>query len=411
MNIGILIDFDSRPTEGGGHSYISLFLHKLLSSKIYQDFVIVSHFPAEQLKKQYHFPDHIPVYDLTKKERVKLLFLKALSASCRKLKIFSALNSFLEEQQKKLYYSSFVRMKIQALLYLPYNRIYTLELPFFYMLWDIGHRTISLFPEVSYYGKFKYREDVYRDVLPRAYRIVAETEAGKSDIEFYYGIKRDRITVVPIFAGDVINSSYTSQEASAFFSSKGIKQQKYLFYPAQFWPHKNHVNLLHAFRALLTKQHDLQLVLCGDDKNNLEHVVSVIKELSLEKHVIILGFVGELKYVRALYENAFALIMPTFLGPSNMPLLEAMALGCPAICSDLEGHRELGADCMLYIQPEEPDSMVEKVEFLIFNPQEKQKLSENARRRYLQSSNHVENGISILGEEFKRLKNIRRCWE
>jgi glycosyltransferase involved in cell wall biosynthesis len=409
MKVGVIIDFEDQPTEGGAHSYMSLFLCKLLSSNT--NFIIISDFSKQYIKERYKVSDKISVCTLNKKEKLRLWMLKLVTATFRKLKLSFALQMFFEDQQKKVYFSSFTRSGVQALLYLPYNKIYTLDIPFFYVLWDLGHRNINVFKEVSGGGRFAYREKVYSEVLPRAYKVVAETNAGKKDIEYYYRIKPEKVLVAPIFAGDVINHSYDQADALAFFNTNKITVGSYLFYPAQFWAHKNHINLLYAFKEILKLKPDLQLVLSGGEKNNLEYVKTKIKELQLEKEVKFLGFVNDLKYIRALYENALALVMPTFLGPSNMPILEAMALGCPVICSDFEGHRELGGADLLYVQPEEPDSIVRAVELLLQNPQLRQTMAQNARHYYLNSNNQVEYGITILTAEFERLERIIRCWK
>jgi glycosyltransferase involved in cell wall biosynthesis len=86
-------------------------------------------------------------------------------------------------------------------------------------------------------------------------------------------------------------------------------------------------------------------------------------------------------------------------------------LGCPVICSDFEGHRELGGADLLYVQPEEPDSIVRAVELLLQNPQLRQTMAQNARHYYLNSNNQVEYGITILTAEFERLERIIRCWK
>lgn len=49
--------------------------------------------------------------------------------------------------------------------------------------------------------------------------------------------------------------------------------------------------------------------------------------------------------------------MPTFLGPTNMPLIEAQHLGTPVICTDFEGHREICQDAALYIDPLDSESI------------------------------------------------------
>ena len=52
--------------------------------------------------------------------------------------------------------------------------------------------------------------------------------------------------------------------------------------------------------------------------------------------------------IPALYEGALALVMPAYYGPTNLPPLEAVTLGCPVIYSDLPGCREQMGDAALY---------------------------------------------------------------
>ncbi|MFC3559915.1 glycosyltransferase [Pedobacter jamesrossensis] len=59
----------------------------------------------------------------------------------------------------------------------------------------------------------------------------------------------------------------------------------------------------------------------------------LVKGLGIEQKVIFGGFVTN-EELNVFYKNAISLVMPTFMGPTNMPLLEAQALGCPVICTD-----------------------------------------------------------------------------
>jgi glycosyltransferase involved in cell wall biosynthesis len=99
-----------------------------------------------------------------------------------------------------------------------------------------------------------------------------------------------------------------------------------------------------------TERRDLKLVFTGSDKGNKEYIKSVISQNKLESNVIILGFVSN-EEIHTLYKNAIALVMPTFLGPTNMPVLEAASLGTAVICSNLSGHRESCGEGAIYVNP------------------------------------------------------------
>ncbi|MBK8586427.1 MAG: glycosyltransferase [Bacteroidetes bacterium] len=83
------------------------------------------------------------------------------------------------------------------------------------------------------------------------------------------------------------------------------------FYPAQFWAHKNHYNLLLAFKKLQNDFPDLKLVLTGSDKGNKEYIKEVVSKLDLKNHVLFPGFVDNETMV-GFYSHASAMIMPSF---------------------------------------------------------------------------------------------------
>ncbi|MDE7324006.1 MAG: glycosyltransferase family 4 protein [Lachnospiraceae bacterium] len=133
---------------------------------------------------------------------------------------------------------------------------------------------------------------------------------------------------------------------------------KYVFYPAQFWQHKNHLNLLKAVRILAEDICDIHLVLVGSEKNNLKMVRQYISENHLDDNVTIKGFVsnGNITY---LYKHAVGLIMPSYFGPTNIPPLEAMALGCPVAVSNKYAMPEQVRDAGLLFNPDSPEEIAE----------------------------------------------------
>jgi glycosyltransferase involved in cell wall biosynthesis len=74
----------------------------------------------------------------------------------------------------------------------------------------------------------------------------------------------------------------------------------------------------------------------------------------------VLGFVND-DELAALYAGARALVMPTFFGPTNIPLLEAWALGCPVLTSDIPGVREQMGDAALLVDPRRVDLIADGI--------------------------------------------------
>jgi len=140
------------------------------------------------------------------------------------------------------------------------------------------------------------------------------------------------------------------------FDSRYRLPAKYLFYPAQFWEHKNHGNLLKAVAALKSDLPDLKLVLAGSKKNAYDAVVSLVQELHLTEDVLFLGYVPN-EDMPELYRRARALVMPTYFGPSNIPPLEASVVGCPVAVSTVSSMPEQLGDSALLFDPDSVDEI------------------------------------------------------
>ena len=81
-----------------------------------------------------------------------------------------------------------------------------------------------------------------------------------------------------------------------------------------------------------------------------------ITQNGLADNITIMGFVsnGNITY---LYKHAAGLVMPSYFGPTNIPPLEAMALGCPVAVSDKYAMPEQVGDAGLLFDPDSPDQI------------------------------------------------------
>ncbi len=224
----------------------------------------------------------------------------------------------------------------------------TRELPYVTTIWDLQHRLQPVFPEVAARSEWAARERFFSREIGQATRVIVGTNVGQAEVERFYGVPAERIRKLPhptpSFA---LEASTDDDDALARY---GL-EPGYVFYPAQFWAHKNHVGLLHALK-LLRDDHDVHLpaVFVGADKGNEAHVRRVAEGLGLLDRVRFLGFVPRSDLVM-LYRHAFALAYVTFFGPENLPPLEAFALGCPVVASDVPGANEQLGDAALLAPP------------------------------------------------------------
>lgn len=379
MRVGVFIG-NLNPTSGGGFTFQTNLLEALLKSKTSHQFYIFYYG-----EKKYQSDLSVEFIKIPQK---KTLFKRVINKFFKSKYFF--LKTIIDKQIELMWFiiPAFISVKI----------------PYIYTVWDLSHRVLPFFPEVSISGwTWEDRENHYKTILPKAAYVITGTEAGKNEIIKFYQFPDNRVRVVPF---------PTPSFALEYNNSDIINNKKlpdlYLFYPAQFWPHKNHIGLLHALKILKTKYGmDFSLVFTGSDKGNLKYIKERTEELGLNDRVYFFGFVT-IEELVVLYKNAFAMVHPTFFGPDNFPPLEAFALGCPVIASIVSGAKEQLGDSALLIDPANEYEIAEAVMLLYQNSNLRQELINKGGTRAKQwTAFDYINGIINIIDEF----NVyRRCW-
>ncbi len=204
---------------------------------------------------------------------------------------------------------------------------------FIVTVWDLCHRDEPEFPEIRDDREFERREQYYFEVLPKAVAVFADSELGASNMVRRYAIDPNRVHVMR-----------SSPSPQTFVNDEGPKPTQldvksmygldsdYIFYPAQFWAHKNHVYIVQALYLLEQKRGvRMHAIFAGGDAGGtLAHVRTMAQTFGVADRVHFAGFVPG-KEIPHLYRQALALVMPTYFGPTNLPPLEALRLGTPVL--------------------------------------------------------------------------------
>lgn len=253
------------------------------------------------------------------------------------------------------------------------------KLNYIFTLWDLCHRENPEFPEVRNFNSFSIREKNYLSNLSRAFLIITESEKLIHLAAHYYGIDKSRFLAMPLSATPFIDKIHSDNKQKIL--KKYNLQKNYFYYPAQFWAHKNHIRILQAL-IILRDNYNLtpNIVFSGRDYGNLNYINNFIKNNGLLQQVKILGFVpsGD---IRGLYENAFAVIMPTYFGPTNLPPLESWYLSTPLIYS-LHLSEQVGKAALL-VNPDNVNDLV-KAMILIKNTIVRKKLISAGHKRFIE---------------------------
>jgi glycosyltransferase involved in cell wall biosynthesis len=212
--------------------------------------------------------------------------------------------------------------------------------------------------------------------IKRAEHIIAISEYTKNDLISLLKIPSEKISVVH---QGIDHEIYHTQRVNLF-------NYKYVLYVGSEQPRKNLPSLLKAFFALKKKDEfkDLKLVKIGGSGLEVDRkaTLNTINELGLQKDVIFTGFIPEVD-LPMYYSNASCFILPSLYEGFGLPLLEAMACGCPVIASNTTAIPEVVGDAGILVDPRNINEIESAIEQVLSN----EKLRENLiEKGFIQSN-------------------------
>lgn len=248
--------------------------------------------------------------------------------------------------------------------------------PFVWHIWDVCHLEFPEFPEVRTSRKFEDREKFTALALSKAAAVVADSESLKDKLNRYYKVPLHKTSVVWLSTAPGLGRVESPAPSGALTTSPW-GDSPYVLYPAQFWAHKNHIRIVEALAILKNQGTDVHAVFVGKEHGSLGVVSAAIDELGMQGRIHVLGYVSDSE-LDHLYRHAFAVVMASYFGPTNMPPLEAWSYGVPLIAS--AGHEEMVKDGGILFDPDNPEDLASALASLS-HVAERQSLIERGAQR------------------------------
>lgn len=276
-------------------------------------------------------------------------------------------------------------------------------------IWDLCHRDNPEFPEIRGGRQFEKREAVYKHVLPKAVAIIVDSDVGKQNIIRRYSVDEERVHVMPFQAMASVRDQTIPDALDLNISKRYSIDVPYIFYPTQFWAHKNHVYLLEGLKDLeIIYGLRVGAIFSGGDQGNLQYVKNYAETLGLTSRVRFAGFVSN-DEIPALYKQSLALVMPTYFGPTNLPPIEAFELGVPVLYSDIVGLRDQVGDAALLMNLNDPGSMALHLSNIMKDENLRKDL---VLKGYARLGNFQEpEQVNVLRSIVEKFRRRRLCWD
>lgn len=190
-------------------------------------------------------------------------------------------------------------------------------------------------------------------VAPRSLRaasaVICLSDFTGDDAVERADVERARVRIVPCGVDDpgAAVDEHLRQRVLARFD---LVDRPFVLYPAITYPHKNHETLVAAFAALVADRPELCLVLTGGASSAEAVVQAAIGAFALADCVVRTGRIPEPE-LDVLYRSATVMAFPSRYEGFGLPVLEAMARGCPVVASDVGGVPSVAGEAAVLVDP------------------------------------------------------------
>lgn len=227
------------------------------------------------------------------------------------------------------------------------------------MMPDVQH---EFFPDFFDEPVLRWRKQTYEPTARNCDVLFTLSEHAKSTIVDRFKVRPEKIEVIHLDA-DAEFKKPAPNRPSPGFLKLGLPEQ-YMYFPANFWPHKNHSNILRALQQVVKGGFpDVHLVLSGSPAE-FGRVEQEIAQLGLHRNVRMVGYL-EKSLVPEVYRHALGLVFATKFEGFGIPLLEAFYSGTPALTSNAGSCVEVAGDAAILVDPLQPSSIADGMRRLI----------------------------------------------
>jgi glycosyltransferase involved in cell wall biosynthesis len=199
----------------------------------------------------------------------------------------------------------------------------------------------------------------HRFLVPRYARradaILAVSEVTRGHLLQYLPVTADQVAVVYSGVDDVFRRQRDESRLEAVRAKHSLPP-RFLLYAGAIYPPKNFTRLVRAY-ARVGPERGIPLVIAGGENRFLsERELREPEALGIGEWVRWPGWV-EQEELAVLYMLADALLLPSLFESCGLPVLEAMATGCPVVTADRYGTKELAEGAAVLVDPEDVESI------------------------------------------------------
>jgi glycosyltransferase involved in cell wall biosynthesis len=221
------------------------------------------------------------------------------------------------------------------------------------------------------YGKnFKFRPK--KEAIEMADEIICISKNTLKDLSYYYDLKNRNVSVIYLGSSfSLKNKNYQNLELKV--------KENYILYVGKRNNYKNFDNFIKAYSLSSNLKKDLKIYCFGGGSFS-KNEIKMFNCLNVPEGNI-KYFSGDENTLEFFYKNAKALVYPSKYEGFGLPVLEAMSLGCPVICSKVASIPEIGGDTVVYFNPYDVEDIKESIYKVIYSDDKRLEIRKKALKR------------------------------
>jgi glycosyltransferase involved in cell wall biosynthesis len=205
-----------------------------------------------------------------------------------------------------------------------------------------------------------YRRMSYPRTAKVADAIIINSESLRHEVLRYLDVDPGKLRLIPEAVDHDLFRPGDADEARAHVAQRYGVTRPFLLFVSSLWPYKNCEGLLRAFAAAKSELGDRQLAVVGPGRDvaYVAELKALAEQLGIADDVVWVGGVP-LEETVQFYRAADVFVYPSFNETFGLPILEAMATGCPVVTSDTSAMPETAGGCALLADPHDPESIAD----------------------------------------------------
>lgn len=252
------------------------------------------------------------------------------------------------------------------------------------------HDIVAFLHPQLHQGKAMIIEHLFfRMALKKARAVIVPSENTKRDLVRVFRYSDEKIHVTPLAADDVFFKKPDEDKAQIQAAQKKYDlPKKFILTVSGLEPRKNVGELIDAFEKIAPEHPETALVIVGGKgwksdalQKRIAKVQADSKLHSKKGHGKILHFENvTFSELPALYKLATVFVYPSLYEGFGLPPLEAMASGCPVICSDAASLKEVVGKAALGFSPGDTNTLVHHLKLLLTDENKRTKLAQRGKK-------------------------------